>query len=57
LERACFCMVRRRVTALRLRSDRFKAWRARFVADLVFAIGGQNFAEVDARERNRDCQP
>jgi hypothetical protein len=57
VERACFCMVRRRVTALRLRSDRFKVWRARFVADLVLAIGDQNFAEVDARERNRDCQP
>ena len=50
-------MVRRRVTALRLRSDRFKVWRVRFVADLVLAIGDQNFAEVDARERNRDCQP
>jgi hypothetical protein len=38
-ERACFCIVRRRVTTLRLRSDRFSVWRARLAADLVLAIG------------------
>src|SRR5207247_10306075 len=41
--RACFCMVRRLVTTLRLRSDRFNVWRARFVADLVLAIVDQKF--------------
>src|ERR1700730_7374723 len=35
---APFCKVRRRLRALRLRSDRFKVCRARFAADLVFAI-------------------
>ncbi len=38
-ERACFCIVRRRVTTLRLRSDRFSVWRARLAADFVLAIG------------------
>src|SRR5205809_6396739 len=38
VERTCFCMVRKRVTTLRLRSDRFNVWRARLVADLVLAI-------------------
>jgi hypothetical protein len=41
VERACFCIVRRRVTALRFRSDRFNVWRARLVADLVLAIADQ----------------
>src|SRR5690242_7332332 len=36
-------MVRRRVTTLRLRSDRFNVWRARLVADLVFAIVDEKF--------------
>jgi hypothetical protein len=38
-ERACFCIVRKRVTTLRLRSDRFSVWRARLAADFVLAIG------------------
>ena len=42
-------MVRRRVATLRLRSDRFNVWRARFVADLVLAIVDQNFVEQAAR--------
>jgi hypothetical protein len=37
-ERTCFCIVRRRVTTLRLRTDRFIVWRARLAADLVLAI-------------------
>ena len=37
-ERTVFCIVRRRVTTLRLRSDRFTVWRARLAADFVFAI-------------------
>lgn len=37
-ERAAFCIVRRRVTTLLLRSDRFTVWRARLAADFVFAI-------------------
>src|SRR5436309_7892463 len=42
-ERTCFCIVRRRVPTLRLRSDRFNVWRARLVADLVLAIVDQKF--------------
>ena len=42
-------MVRRRVTMLRLRSDRFNVCRARLVADLVLAIVDQNFVEQAAR--------
>lgn len=39
-----FCIFRKRVTTLRLRSDRFKVWRARLAADLVLAIVmGKNF--------------
>jgi hypothetical protein len=37
-ERTVFCIVRRWVTTLRLRSARFTVWRARLAADLVFAI-------------------
>ena len=37
-ERTCFCIVRRRVTTLRLRSERFNVWRVRLAADLVLAI-------------------
>ena len=37
-ERACFCILRRRVRTLRLRSDRFNVWRARLAADFVLAI-------------------
>lgn len=58
MERACFCIVRRRVTMLRLRSDRFKVWRARLVADLVLAIGDQKkIAEMDARKRIEIVNP
>ena len=49
MERACFCIVRRRVTTLRLRSDRFNVWRARLVADLVFAIVDQKFRGAGPR--------
>src|SRR5207253_44048 len=38
VERTVFCIVRRPVTTLRLRSDRFIVWRARLAADFVFAI-------------------
>src|SRR5438067_13312726 len=37
-ERTCFCIVRRRVTTLRLRSERFNVWRVRLAADLVLSI-------------------
>src|SRR5438094_9694276 len=37
-ERTCFCIVRRCVTTLRLRSERFNVWRVRLAADLVLAI-------------------
>src|SRR5205823_14891254 len=37
-ERTCFCIVRRRVTTPRLRSERFNVWRVRLAADLVLAI-------------------
>jgi hypothetical protein len=40
-ERAPFCIVRKPVTTLRLRSVRFALWRARLAADLVLAIGNQ----------------
>ena len=38
MERTIFCIVRKPVTTLRLRSDRFIVWRARLAADFVFAI-------------------
>jgi hypothetical protein len=50
-------MVRRCVTTLRLRSDRFTLWRVRLAADLVLAIADQKLVDVDARERSCDCQP
>jgi hypothetical protein len=37
-EAAPFCIVRKRASALRLRSVRFDVWRARLAADFVFAI-------------------
>ena len=55
-ERACFCIVRRRVTTLRLRSDRFNVWRARLTADFVLAIAYLKIVDVDARGRNWHCQ-
>jgi hypothetical protein len=36
-----FCIVRKPVKTLRLRSVRFTVWRARLAADLVFAIANQ----------------
>jgi hypothetical protein len=50
-EPAVFCIVRRRVTTLRFRSDRFIVWRARLAADLVLAIVNQKLVDVHARER------
>jgi hypothetical protein len=51
-ERTVFCILLRRVTALRLRSDRFIVWRARFAADLVLAIVNQKkLVDLHARER------
>ena len=49
-ERACFCIVRRRVSTLRLRSDRFNVWRARLTADFVLAIADR---KICGRERSR----
>src|SRR5437867_13019707 len=57
VERACFCMVRRRVPTLRLRSDRFNVWRARLVADLVLAIVDQKILWTrPAPQRSRRLQ-
>ena len=50
-ERTVFCIVRRCVTTLRLRSDRFTVWRARLAADLVFAIVIKKVMDLHARER------
>src|SRR6266480_1649877 len=50
-ERTVFCIVRRCVTTLRLRSDRFTVWRARLAADLVFAIVIKKIMDLHARER------
>ena len=50
-ERTVFCIVRRWVTTLRFRSDRFTVWRARFAADLVFAIVIKKIMDLHARER------
>jgi len=56
-ERTVFCIVRRCVTTLRLRSDRFTVWRARLAADLVFAIViKKNYGSARSRA-HRDCQP
>ena len=49
-ERTWLWIVRSRVTTLRLRSDRFKVWRARLAADLVLAIANQNLVKADACE-------
>src|SRR4029077_11983388 len=51
-------MLRKCVTTLRLRSDRFTVCRARLAADFVLAIG--NNQESGGRARSRadcDCQP
>ncbi len=50
-ERTVLCIVRRCVTTLRLRSDRFTVWRARLAADLVFAIVIKKVMDLHARER------
>src|SRR5262249_29641604 len=50
-ERSVLCIVRRRVTILRLCSDRFTVWRARLAADFVFAIVIKKVAGLHARER------
>ena len=51
MERTVFCIVRRRVTTLRLRSDRFTVWRARLAADFVFAIVIGKAKDLHARQR------
>lgn len=51
VERTLFCIVRRPVTTLRLRSDRFTVWRARLPADFVLAIVDQKIVDLHARER------
>jgi hypothetical protein len=55
-ERVPFCIERRRVTTLRLRSDRSKVWRARLAADLVLAMFSNKLVGVDGGGRDRDCQ-
>jgi hypothetical protein len=49
-ERTVFCIVRKRVTTLRLCSDRFTVWRARLAADFVFAIV-KKVLNLHARQR------
>src|SRR6266436_9820647 len=49
-ERTCFCIVRKRVTTLRLRSERFNVWRARLAADFVLAIA---YSKICGRGRSR----
>src|SRR6266545_7723070 len=56
-ERTVFCIVRRCVTTLRLRSDRFTVWRARLAADLVFAIVIKKNYEPARSRAHCDCQP
>ena len=55
-ERTCLCIVRSRVTTLRLRTDRFKVWRARLAADLVLAMVKLKLRGRGCWRRNRDCQ-
>src|SRR5438874_13219838 len=56
-ERTCFCVVRRCVTTLRLRSVRLTLWRARLAADLVLAIADQKLLECGRSRAQLDCQP
>ena len=56
-ERTVFCIVRRCVTTLRLRSDRFTVWRARLEADLVFAIVIKKIYGPPRSRAHCDCQP
>src|SRR5436305_14698790 len=44
-KRICFCRLRRCVLTLRLWTARLSVCRARLAADLVLAIGDQNFIE------------
>lgn len=53
--RARFCMLRRRVVALRLRRVRRTFWRARLAADLVLAMIRKAVGE-EARGAPDDCQ-
>src|SRR5438477_4066164 len=53
--RVRFCMPRKRVIALRLRSVRRTFWRARLAADLVLAMAWKTLGE-EARSATRDCQ-
>jgi hypothetical protein len=55
-ERTVFCIVRRPVTTLRLRSDRFTVWRARLAADFVLAIVKQKSCGRARSPARRDCQ-
>ena len=55
-ERTVFCIVRRPVRTLRLRSDRFTVWRARLAADFVFAIVIKKLRTGRSRA-HCDCQP
>jgi len=50
-ERTVFCIVRRRVTTLRLCSERFTVWRARLEADFVFAMVTKKVMDLHARQR------
>src|SRR5206468_8879854 len=52
-ERTCFCIVRRRVITLRLRSERFNVWRVRLAADLVLAIDYKNCGRGRSRSQLR----
>jgi len=52
VERTVFCMLRKCVTTLRLRSDRFTVCRARLAADLYWPLVIiKNLVDVHARER------
>jgi hypothetical protein len=58
VERTVFCMDRKCVTTLRLRSDLFTVCRARLAADLVLAISNNQKRRGRARSRAHcDCQP
>src|SRR6267143_690387 len=53
-ECTCFCILRKRVTTLLLRSERFNVWRARLAADFVLAIAySKNYGRGRSRSRLR----
>lgn len=56
-ERTVFCIVRRPVRTLRLRSDRFAVCRARLAADVVLAIVLTKLGEPGRSRARCDCQP